>query len=206
MNALGESERSIEFEAIAGPFVHWIAPEENAEIIYGIGEAVFNCSYESHGIETILLQFEGADRIYDVTDNSTVLLDYTVEIDGNVTAILRGFADNMEIVRSSRNFTFAKLVLDVVALLDRNTTIIGDVLYGIIHDPMGDNSYSEYQESSTVAIGFSSSLRGDEALSVEVGQFISFNTETNTSVSVLNTCFLDQVSCSSGTIFLNSDA
>ena len=178
INEIGESDNSTDHHARAGPYVYWVTPVENESIVFGIGTAKLDICYKLNNVDLVLLEIEGTYRLYDVTDtigNVTIELDYTVDIDGPVTAILHGYQGNEEITSEARNFTFGKITQDVLEVLESNTTIVGEVLYSILHDPMGDNSYSSYEESTTLEWGFSSSTQKDFGVSLEVGTFVSLS-------------------------------
>ncbi|MFX1605610.1 MAG: hypothetical protein ACFFDD_06860, partial [Promethearchaeota archaeon] len=126
------------------PFLVWKEPTEGEEIVFPVGDAVFHFRYDWGEIDYVELVINGTN-FGDVTGkNSTVLSPYTVDIDGRVEAVLNGYIEGVLFVSDSRNFTFAKLTVDVEELIDSKQEYLGRQLYMILHDPNGDNSFSGF--------------------------------------------------------------
>ena len=155
INFIGESNYSVEISGTPRdePFLEWKFPEEHAEVIFPVGLTIFNFSYDYGDIDNATLEINGID-FGDIWEKTSILLDpYTIDMDGQAVAKIHGYWQGEEIIIASRNFTFAKLTLDVLQLLEEDTEYIGKRLYLILHDPNGDNSFSSYEESAIVSMG-----------------------------------------------------
>ena len=82
-----------------------------------------------------------------VYNNSFVEFEYCDELDGIVNATLIGYQYGIPITFHTRYFKFAKVELEVEEMLDSGTEFIGEVLYLILHDPVGDHSFSGFEKS-----------------------------------------------------------
>ncbi|MFX1274695.1 MAG: hypothetical protein ACFFAT_06570 [Promethearchaeota archaeon] len=172
-NFIGESNESEEIRAIAGPYLKWESPEENALVMFPIGDPIFNFSCIYDFLLDIKLVINGINY-GSAMDNLINLSPYSSEIDGPVNATLLGYEDenSIPIVSHSRNFTFSKLVMDVDEVLERDTKFIGEKLYLILHDPSGDNSFSRYEESEGLSMAFGLDITSGVSAGLRIGDFV----------------------------------
>ena len=176
-NILGIGDPSAEIQTYVGPYLRWTYPDPNMEYIFDIGVAVFNFSYFAVACETVILEFEGLSRLYDVTDTNSIEIQYSEATDGLVTAHLYGSGEIQEpVAKETRQFFFSKKLLDVKEVLSQNETFIGEQLRAILHDPMGDNSYAGFEESTTMTSGTSFKFASDIGVEVTIGEIFSLET------------------------------
>ena len=172
VNILGESPDSAEVSGSARdqPFIEWKTPSENARIVFGVNANTFNFTYDCVELVDVQLEFNGDDfgSVWGITSKN---ITWSESINGPVTAVLYGYEEGnpTSIVSDSRQFTFVKILSQVKEVLDSNTTIVGQQLFMILHDPHGDNSYSSFTESTTLSIGVGSEITTSLSVDVEIG-------------------------------------
>jgi len=157
------------FNISIAPYVKWVSPSENQLIIFPIGDPIFYLQYSSRKLVNATLEINGIDFGSVWNKSSIDLSPYNVSIDGVVTAILYGYEEGnpIPIVSDTRDFTFSKVISDIIELLDYGTEFIGEKLYLILHDPPGDNSFSGYAESTSLSIGINSHFTQSHSFGVE---------------------------------------
>ncbi|NVM54714.1 MAG: hypothetical protein HWN66_13515, partial [Candidatus Helarchaeota archaeon] len=159
LNVLGESANSTEVSGKArnASFVEWMTPSKNELIIFPPGLAVFHFTYDFTELDDVKLFLNGIDY-GSVLGKTSINFTFTVSLDGHVNATLCGYNITDMIVSDSRNFTFVKLISDVVEQLDSGMNFVGQVLYLILHDPNGDNSFSGFAETTSLSMTVGSSF------------------------------------------------
>lgn len=172
VNILGESPYSSEISGSARdqPFIEWETPSENERIVFGTDFNTFNFNYDYVELVDVTLEINGSNfgSVWGITSKN---LTWSDSINGPVTAILYGYEEGTPtpIVSDSRHFTFVKIIFEVEEILDSNTTLVGQQLFMILHDPNGDNSYTSFTESTTLSIGVGSEITTSLSSAVEVG-------------------------------------
>lgn len=141
---------------VTTPHIEWRYPAEGQEVIFPVGETVFRFQYKAFLLSGVWLFINGTN-FGSVQNKDSIRFEYTTATDGYINATLVGDVEGVT-VKSSRNFTFSKLTVDVTDTIDSGTKYLGNQLYMILHDPCGDNSYSEYQYQTGLSIGLGGSL------------------------------------------------
>ncbi|MFX1278965.1 MAG: fibronectin type III domain-containing protein [Promethearchaeota archaeon] len=173
VSSIGESDNSSEVsgQAYNQPFVEWLSPEENVTIIFGMGTVIFNFTYDSGFVDDIELVINGTGP-YNVTGTNSTALIWSDSIRGIVNATLFAYNNSVLVAQHSRRFNFVRIIFEREDLFEEKTKVIGDVLYLILHDPAGDNSYSYFTETTQFSIGvgasFSSGVTEDSQLGLEL--------------------------------------
>ncbi len=153
----GQAKQHYHIAVVAEPPLTWSTPSDEEQILFGKGDAELSISYESSGYDRVNLFLKGT-KVYTSTETgpvtATILLDYTgLGLDGNVSAELRGYkGEFVKII--SRGFTFGKVKSDNTEIIDSGSQTMGEQLYLILHDPNGDNSFSGFEQTSKVSMGF----------------------------------------------------
>jgi len=153
VNIVGESDPSEEDYATArnSPNIEWKSPNEWERVIFPPGNIdIFNIKYNAVSLDDIKLYLNDKD-FGSVYNSSSVEFIYGDEqLEGVVNGTLIGYQYGIPIVSHSRNFTFGKLELEVLEMLDSGTEFIGEHLHLILHDPVGDNSFSGFEKSTSL--------------------------------------------------------
>lgn len=152
VNVVGESEPSEEDWATARdrPNVEWKSPGEWERVIFPPGNTeTFEIDFTSVAVDDVELILND-DSYGSVFNTSSVEFVYGWEHEGHNNATLIGYQGSTPVTSHSRNFTFGKAEIEVTDMLDSGTDFIGEVLYLILHDPVGDNSFSGYSKSTSL--------------------------------------------------------
>ncbi|MFX1501034.1 MAG: hypothetical protein ACFFDH_08740 [Promethearchaeota archaeon] len=178
-NVLGESNNSDEVsgKAYDDPFIDWLTPEEDATVAFPANESnsdslwvIFNFTYDTEGLDYVNLTLNKRD-FGNVSNKNSIIFNYDLGVNGNVNATLFGYKENLLTAQQSRNFTFRKIMVDVVEKLDEGLNNTGKQLYLILHDPHGDHSFSGFSEITSFSTGVSTHISNVE--NVKVGASIS---------------------------------
>jgi len=172
VNIVGESDPSEEDYATARnlPTVEWKSPCEWEQVIFAPGNLdTFDIEYNSVSLDDVRLFLNNKDY-GSVYNSSSVQFIYGEEqLEGIVNGTLIGYQYGIPITSHSRNFTFGKLEIEVIEILDSGTEFIGDVLYLILHDPVGDNSFSGFEKSTSLCTKVSSKFTAGEGIGIKIG-------------------------------------
>ncbi len=177
VNGVGESTQSNEVNGVstAEPYIFWDTPANESQVIFGMGNAIFNFSYtySESFLTNVKLFLNDIDFGY-VTDINSTVLTYSAQIDGLVNATLKGYNGANYLANDTRFFTFGKKILQVIEVEQSNTTYIGNKLYYILHDPSGDCSYSGFTQTSSasIGVGVSATVGGTKSVSAQVNPFL----------------------------------
>ncbi|MFX1408377.1 MAG: hypothetical protein ACFFBW_15610 [Promethearchaeota archaeon] len=171
-NLAGESDNSTEVSGVPRdqPYIEWLTPAEGAAYIFGKDQTIFNFTYDYVELYDVTLDINGTDMGSVMGQNSTTLV-WGEQYNGNVTCTLYGFEESnpTPIVSDSRDFTFIKILVEVDSLLESNSTLIGDQLYLILHDPNGDHSYSSFAETTVFSLGVGAEISTSLGIDVKIG-------------------------------------
>jgi len=174
---IGKRELSLN-TTVKEPVIFWEEPSEGEHILFGMGDAIFNFTYDSLGVDYVFLSINGIN-CGNVWNLNSTILSYSSQIDGAVTAILHGFFNNIEMTNSSRDFVFGKVSINQTELVDKKTEFIGDQIYLILHDPSGDNSYSSFTSGSIMSLGVGCQIINGTTQNIEiVADFGLFSSDT----------------------------
>ena len=171
VNIVGESDPSEEDYATArnSPNIEWKSPNEWERVIFPPGNTdTFNIEYTSVSLDDVRLFLNGVNY-GSVYNSSFIEFFYVEELEGAVNATLKGYQYGVPIVSHSRNFTFGKLELEVLEMLDSGTEFIGEHLYLILHDPVGDNSYSGFEKSTSLCTKVTSKFTAGVGIGIGTG-------------------------------------
>lgn len=155
--------------------LEWITPE-SGYIEFGVSPdndtAIFDFTFNHYNLDEVELWVNGTYKA-DITEESSpaimsVPMLYDGDIDGNVTAELRGYRGGEVVIVAERNFVFAKLTYAEYEILNQGVEFLGNKLYSILYDPHGDNSYSGWEEGSTFSMGVGSSISVGIGVSIGV--------------------------------------
>ena len=174
-STLGEGGNSTEVsgKAYDQPFVEWSSPDEGATVIFPYNKTDiiewiwFNFTYDWTELTDVELEIEG-QSFGSVWGKNSVRL-YPYSLDGPVNATLIGTKTMGGTINDTREFTFLRTVVESVEILDVGQDTIGQQLYLILHDPNGDESYSGFNETTTLSIGVSHEITTSGAEDVELG-------------------------------------
>ena len=177
VNIVGESDPSEEVYATArnSPSVEWKSPGEWERVIFPPGDnVIFNIEYNAVSLDDVKL-FLNDKNFESVYNSSFVQFTYGEEqLDGVVNATLKGYQYGIPIVSHSQNFTFGKVDFEVLEMLDSGTEFIGEVLYLILHDPVGDNSFSGFEKSTSICTKVTSKFISEKGLGIKIGPDIEY--------------------------------
>lgn len=129
------------------------------EIIFGTGDTCyFNFTFISEEVDRAELWINKVSMgdVLNSThrlDNITIPESEYPNYDGPVTVELKGYQGGNPVGSDSKTFVFRKITAAFIEQLDSGQEVVGDVLYLILHDPNGDNSYSGYTETTTLSLG-----------------------------------------------------
>ncbi|MFX1286853.1 MAG: hypothetical protein ACFFB5_24655 [Promethearchaeota archaeon] len=162
-SSLGEGENSTEVHGMAydQPFVEWLSPDEGTTVIFPYNQTdisnewiIFNFEYDWTELTDVELIIEGQNLGSVWGKNSVRLYPYNPSWEGGpINATLIGSTTMGGTTNDTREFTFLRTVLERVDKLDDGQDTIGQLLYLILHDPSGDESYSGFNETATLSIG-----------------------------------------------------
>lgn len=155
----GTSENSTEDSgrAYEQPFIEWITPENNTHIILPKGDpTTFSFEYDWVEMDDAELELDYGtfQRTYNVWNKTSVDIDVLSDYeDGSVIATLTGKNQSIVFDTDVLHLNFVRLTSEAIKTVNQSTTLLGQQLYMILHDPNGDNSYSNFSEISTLSIG-----------------------------------------------------
>ena len=177
-STLGEGGNSTEVsgEAYDQPFIEWLSPDEGATVIFPYNETdisfewiTFYFEYDWTELSDVELIIEGQNFGSVWGKNSVRLYPYTGLLDGPVNATLIGTKTMGGTTNDTREFTFVRTLFEVEEMLDVGQDTIGQQLYLILHDPNGDESYSGFNETTTLSVGVSHEITTTGAEHIELG-------------------------------------
>jgi len=108
-----------------------------------------------------------------VFNTSSVEFVYGWEHEGHNNGTLIGYQGSNVVTSHSQNFTFGKAEMEVINMLDSGVDFIGDVLYLILHDPVGDRSFSGYSKSTSLCTRVKSSFMMQQGFKIGVSESLS---------------------------------
>ncbi|MFX1589394.1 MAG: hypothetical protein ACFFC1_14665, partial [Promethearchaeota archaeon] len=156
---VGTSENSTEDSGRAydQPFIEWITPVNNTHIILPKGDpTTFTFEYDWVEMDDAELELDYGtfQRTYNVWNETSIDIDVLNDYeDGSVIATLTGKNQSIIFDTDVIQLTFVRLLDVVMDTVNQSTILLGQQLYMILHDPNGDNSYSNFSEASVLSIG-----------------------------------------------------
>ena len=156
---VGTSENSTEDsgKAYEQPFIEWITPVSNTHIILPKGDpTTFTFEYDWVEMDDAELELDYGtfQRTYNVWNKTSIDIDVLNDYeDGSVIATLTGKNQSIIFDTDVLHLTFVRLTNETIKTVNQSTIPLGKQLYMILHDPNGDNSYSNFSETSVLSIG-----------------------------------------------------
>ena len=145
------------------------------EVIFGPGyPCIFNFTFIYETVDTIELLING-NSFGDVLNATHLLNNITISqsdypnYDGTVTVEIKGYQGAVEVGSHSRNYVFRKITAMFTEQFESGQEVVGDVLYLILHDPSGDNSFSKYTEKTKISLGVGLEITAGITQEFEVG-------------------------------------
>ncbi|MHA2101418.1 MAG: hypothetical protein ACW99A_22405, partial [Candidatus Kariarchaeaceae archaeon] len=160
------------FTAQLSPEISWVSPA-NGATIYFEGENnpftfSFDWSYSHLDDAQLIIGGNTFDILNGGTKTTSVSINYASNLDGLVTAQLKGFKDGTE-VNAYRTFNFEWVRFVDQYLEESGNEVIGDKLYLIIHDPAGDNSASNFAQTQTITMNAGIEVTGGVSITAKAG-------------------------------------
>jgi len=155
----GTSENSTEDSgrAYEQPFIEWISPLNNTRIILPKGDpTTFTFEYDWVEMDDAELELDYGtfQRTYNVWNKTSIDIDVLSDYeDGSVIATLTGKNQSIIFDTEAIQLTFVRLLDEVMDTVNQSTIPLGQQLYMILHDPNGDNGYSNFSQTSVLSIG-----------------------------------------------------
>ena len=155
----GTSENSTEDSgrAYEQPFIEWISPLNHTHIVLPKGDpTTFTFEYDWVEMDDAELELDYGtfQRTYNVWNKTSIDIDVLSDYeDGSVIATLTGKNQSIIFDTDVIQLTFVRLLDEVMDTVNQSTIPLGQQLYMILHDPNGDNSYSNFSGTSVLSIG-----------------------------------------------------
>lgn len=156
---VGISENSTEDSgrAYEQPFIEWITPVNNTHIILPKGDpTTFTFEYDWVEMDDAELELDYGtfQRTYNVWNKTSIDIDVLNDYeDGSIIATLTGKNQSIVLDTDIIQLTFVRLLDEIMDTVNQSTIPLGQQLYMVLHDPNGDNSYSNFSETSVLSIG-----------------------------------------------------
>ncbi len=170
-NLIATDTRSFIFRRLVFEVV-WDSPAANSSITFGPGTdpELFNITFsKGTDVNFVKLSLNGLD-MGNVSSPATVSFLYSNDTHGLIEAVLTGYNAVGSLLSSdTRNFTFDKIVDVRYEILQQNEINLGQKLYLILHDPNGDNSFSSYEQSTSISLGVGCEFKSSNATGIEIG-------------------------------------
>lgn len=146
--------------SVPEPSLSWVSPANNALITFTPGSNSFTFTYSAANMDNVKLYIgpNGAAPTvnYGTFTNmgtniqKTVTIGNVGELHGIVRVDIRGYTGATKVKEVTRTFNFSVQIFNDGSLIDSGYHILGNQLYLILYDPMGDQSYSTHTTETKV--------------------------------------------------------